>query len=67
VLDRVDALRSLYVVVATPRQRAMLKAAHQVLGHVVRDPVWLHASLAALREDEVVARRATPIPTPVVP
>lgn len=43
VLDRVDALRALYVVVATPRQRAMLKAAHQVLGHVVRDPAWLHA------------------------
>lgn len=25
---------------------------------VVRDPVWLHARLAALRADEVVARRA---------
>ena len=58
VVDRVDALRALYAVVATPKQRAMLTAAEQVLGHVLRDGAWLHARLIALRDHEVVARRA---------
>ncbi|NUS46340.1 MAG: hypothetical protein HOQ15_01970, partial [Gemmatimonadaceae bacterium] len=58
VVDRVDALRALYAVVATPKQRAMLTAAEQVLGHVLRDAAWLHARVVALRDHEVVARRA---------
>lgn len=48
-VDRVDALLGIYALVPTPRTHAMLDAAKELLGPVLRDPRPLHRLLAEAR------------------